>query len=431
MPDWTRRATLGAAAGAGLNAAAAQDAEDFAPLSRIQDTLAFLDSVNDLQSGGDGQNALAARLSSALSSAGFQVATQTVQTPYFTATKTELSWSGGAVDVIPQAIVRTTPNGGARGPLRLWRDASDTARMRGAIALVVLPSARHSQLMSAAIRPRLDAVLAAQPAAIVLLTDGPTGETIALNAPFDAPHGNVPIATLGPKPGAAAIAAAISGDEATLRIEGVGGRRESANIFGRLDRGEDVVVVSTPMSGWTRCVAERGPGIAAFEALARWAPAALPGKSLLFLATTAHEYDNAGGGAFLDSALAPPRQRTALWAHLGAGFASRDAHDFGGHLLAPLPSVDPQRFLFAAERFIPALSAIFAGAPGLERIYPLQPNLGGELGEVVRHGYANVFGLLSPHRYHHIAADRLDKTDARFVQDAALRVLAAITACLA
>ena len=98
--------------------------------------------------------------------------------------------------------------------------------------------------------------------------------------------------------------------------------------------------------------------------------------------------------------------------------SARDWHEFGTRL-APLPSVDPQRILMASPDLLPDLTTIFRGAPGLERPYPAQGGVAGELGNILAAGYPRVFGILGTHRYHHVDGD-----DARCVDAAQVRAVA-------
>lgn len=422
----TRRTILGAtpAAMAGLPA----HAQDNSAL--ISQCLALLDGQTHLRTGSAGDLGAADHVRATLGAAGFRISSQRIDAPAFEARRAALVWAEGEVAVEPQPIVRTTGAGGVRGALRLWRDASDTPMMADAIALVMLPNGRHSQLLSEPTRSILAQVAGAAPRGIVLVTNGPTGETILLNAPIDgAALPPIPIAVLGPKPGAAALGVARAGGEATLIIDGDVRSVRSPNIWGVIERDAPYVVVSTPRTAWTKAVAERGPGLAAFNALAAWAPEALPAHSLMFVSTTAHEYDNAGSHLFFERH-APPPDRVALWLHLGAGFAARDFHEIGRFALAPLPSPDPQRFLLGSDALVPMLRHAFAGQIGLEAAYPASAGAAGELSEVLARGYAPAFGLFAAHRYHHVAQDRLDKTDPVWIQAAIDALKTALTHAL-
>lgn len=431
---FSRRVVLGAAALATIGACARRDAssalktpaeetlDDDAPFSieAIKADLLALDAVEHLRSGDAGERAISARTAGRLAALGYDVAEQLFEVPYFTAKTSALRWEGGEAEVFAQHIVTPTGPAGVEAPLRLWRLGDDPARLAGAIALVLLPYARHSQLIAKPSRESLDAALAGKPAAVVLITNGPTGETIMLNAPYAAPYAPVPIAVLGPKPGAAAIEAARLSVAGRLILDGESGRRPSHNLIARRTGPGKSLVVSTPRTAWTPAVAERGPGFAAFLAIAAWATGALPGRDLIFVQTTAHEYDNAGGLHFLESDLAPKPEDVFLWLHLGAGFAGRAHHEFGEFAVNPLSSVDAQRFLIGSDDLIPLLAREFAGQPGLENPYPESRGAVGELAEVFAKGYKPAFGMLAAHLRHHLMSDRIAMTDPEWVRMAAI-----------
>src|SRR5205085_10030380 len=137
-----------------------------------------------------------------------------------------------------------------------------------------------------------------------------------------------------------------NGAAATLTVAGQGGMRPAWNLIARLDRkAARTLIFSTPRSGWFTCAAERGSGLAAWLALARWMAAERRGHNLEFLATSGHEYIYLGGEKYL-AERAPKPANTRLWTHIGASFAARDWHELAGGL-RPLPGVDPQRVLTA------------------------------------------------------------------------------------
>ncbi|MEZ5939469.1 MAG: hypothetical protein R3C52_14820 [Hyphomonadaceae bacterium] len=381
--------------------------------------LEFLDQGEFLQTGGLGDIATAQRTEARLVQAGFEISRQNFQAPGFDVQRAELEVNGEAIPVAPQAIVVPTGPDGIEAPMRIWRSDADTPAMKDAIAMVMLPSARHSRLLSPQIKPALDAALSAGPRAVVLITNGPSGETIYLNAPYAKSYADIPIATLGPKPGAAALAAAEQGATGKLVVDGKNQTRNSWNLIGRITGRGPAVVVSTPRTGWVRCVAERGPGFAAFMAMAAWAPKALPGNDLVFVSNCAHEYDNAGSRAFIEHA-APAPEHTHLWVHLGAGLASRALLDNGEVDAGDTPTADPLRYVVGTDDTLDVLREAFAGQPGLENPTSASQGAAGELGEIIEHGFPRTFGAFSGNPFHHTIADRIDKTDAGLTRQMAI-----------
>jgi hypothetical protein len=409
MPNATRREMLaGSGVAAILGMALGKGAE-----AMVSDQLATdLDRYIRFgvkAAGGPGDTACGAWLEEELKRAGFATVRQDFTAPWFEARRAELRAGTAGAPVVPQAIVTPTGPDGITAPLVSVDPASgDGAATSGAIVLIDLPYARWSSAHDAPIPAAVQRAFATGARAAVLVTNGPTGKAIALNGDGDRPMFDRPVAVLAPE----ALGRFRGAGEATLVIDGAGGRRPAFNLVGRIDRGNGRwLVTSTPRSGWTIAAGERGAGVAAWLALARWAPAALPDHSLAFLCTSGHEYENLGSAHAL-AAAAPPADRTAFWLHLGANVAARDWHDLGGGRLLPLPSADPQRFLLTSPNLIPSARDYFAGLPGLEMAYPTGRGAAGELTAILAAGYKRAAGIFGAHRVHHVAEDDARCVDA-------------------
>lgn len=390
----------------------------------VAEALEKLATFEDLRSGSPGDIACGEWLEGMLQQQGFAVRQQVFETPYFEPSTCLLRMGSVEVPVYPQGIVVPTGPQGVAGPLRIWRMGEDVVDPEGAIVLMALPFERHSQLANSALKAAIDPISKGGAAAVVLITTGPSGERIVLNADPNGPAYPQPFAVMGPKDAKPLLALARSGNTATLITDGAGGMRPAFNLIAEINRPGPRIVISTPRSGWGPCMAERGPGIAVLCALAQTLPRALPDHSWTFLVNSGHEYDNLGSHHVLADG-APSPANTKLWFHLGAGFAARDFHELGGQLY-PLRSADPQRFLVASETIIPTLRETFAGLPGLEVPYPAQMGAGGELGEILAAGYPKALGMLGAHRFHHAASDLADKTGPELI----LPVLAAVRSTL-
>jgi hypothetical protein len=352
-------------------------------------------------SGGPGDTAAGEWIEGELRAAGFDVVRQPFQAPYFDATTAILASGTAVSEVIPQAIV--VP-GTVTGPLVSVGTPCATQDLDGAVALVELPYQRWSTATAKPVRDTVAAALAAGATGAVIVTSGPTGEALALNAPADRPLFGRPAAILAPNDAKPFRLAAQTRAPATLTLAGRGGMRPAFNLAGKIERGAGSwVVVSTPRSGWFTCAGERGPGIAVWLSLARWAVKGLPAHNLLFTCNSGHEYENLGS-AHLIQEIAPRPAETALWLHLGANVAARDWHDFGSRL-EPLPSADPQRILVVSPGLLHAARSAFAGLPGLEAPYPSTEGGAGELSNILAAGYPRVAGIFGAHRYHHAKTD--------------------------
>ena len=301
------------------------------------------------------------------------------------------------------------------GPLvRVDAHGMTDAPLAGAIALIDLAYGRWSSTLAKPMRAPVDAAFAGGAKAAVIVTNGPTGQVIALNADGRAPMFAGPVGLLAPAGAAPFLDAAMRHQPARVALAGHGGRRAAFNVIGRLDRGKGRwIVVSTPRSGWFGCAGERGGGIAAWLDFARAAPALLPDHDLAFLCNSGHEYENLGAEEALKAA-APKPAETHFWLHLGANLAARDWHEglFG---LAPLAGSDSQRYLVVSPPLLPAARRLFAGLAGLESPYSSEKLSAGELTAIIAAGYPSVAGIFGVHRFHHVADD-----DARCVDAAAV-----------
>jgi hypothetical protein len=415
---------LGLAAGVPAGAAGAAGAGEAALL---QATLDRYVAFGSKASGGPGDEACGAWLEGELARAGYACRRQAFEIPFFEARQATLAAGEARAQVIPQAIVAPTGPQGLTAPLKL---ASQRGDLTGAIALVELPYGRWVALAQPPVTGALSEAVARGAAGVVLITNGPTGEAIALNvSPTRAPIPR-PVAVLAPKDAKPFLEAAQTGKTATLTLDGRGGRRSAYNLIGRLDRkAAKTVVVSTPRSGWFGCAAERGSGLAVWLWLAGRLAKTTRGVNLEFLATSGHEYEYFGGERYLAEA-APHPDATRLWVHIGASAAARDWHELGR--LLPLPSADSQRVLTATADILPSTRQAFQGVSGLEATYLADKVMaGGELTNVLNAGYRTAMGLYGIHRYFHTASDDLRCTSGELVWPVAAAFQAAIAKAVA
>jgi hypothetical protein len=269
----TRRTVL---AGAGLGLAGAADARpvtgaDPFSVEAIDDIYRRYAAFGDKSSGGQGDNDCGRWIEETLAKLGYRCQRQAIDVPYFKPAKVALAVGALRSALVPQAIVVQTQPAGLRAPLHLAGPSSQPTPP-GAIALVPLPPRRWSALKSPELMKLVQSRFAEGAAAVVLITNGPTGEALALNAPIDKPLFDKPIAVMAPREAQPFLVAAERKEVGVLTVVGEQGRRPAFNNIATLSRGQDrTLVVSTPRSGWFRAMGERGPGLAAWLGLARWA----------------------------------------------------------------------------------------------------------------------------------------------------------------
>lgn len=357
------------------------------------------------RAGGAGDMACGEWLAAELKTAGYAIERQSFSVPFFEPSRADFIVGDFKAPVYPQPIVIPTAQGGIAGPLvRVDAARRFAGSLDGAIALVDLDYARWSTMLAPGARGPIEAAFAAGAKAVVAITNGPTRKVIALNADGRRPMFRGPVALLAPENAAPFLAGALQRQEARLTIEGSGGQRQAFNFVGRIDRGKGRwLTVSTPRSGWFTCAAERGPGVAVWLNLARWAPKAFPDHDLAFVCNTGHEYEYLGAAEAM-KAIAPPPALTRFWLHLGANVAARDWQDRPGGAV-PLPNVDAQRVLSISPELLPLARAAFAGELGYEAPVSSKDLAAGEQEEVIKAGYAPAAGVFGTHRYHHVAED--------------------------
>jgi hypothetical protein len=359
-----------------------------------------------------GDLATAEWIAQRLKTSGYKVASHEFPAPFLVERSTTLSTEGMSLRLYPQTPAATTGSKGLTGRLALIRTQADAANTKGKIAFLVLNSARHAALGrgNGGIGGTIQAAATAGALGVVIVTTGPSGEAVLLNAPEDRVM-PVPVAVMAPKDSKPFQEAAAVGAEATFTLDGDATHRNSTNVIGRLERGRRWLVISTPRSGWFDCVGERGTGTAVFLELARWAVDRFPDHSIHLVNAGAHEYYFAGSHKVMD--LAPPAPSTDLWAHVGATVAARDA-DESGPALRLLDTADPQRSVMATTNLNAAVAEGFRGIRELERAQPVRADAG-ELSVFTDRGYSRCFAVLGLHRWLHTIKDTLECVDARLV----------------
>ena len=319
-----------------------------------------------------------------------------------------LSVAGSPVESFPLWWPRPT----GPEPLVASLAAIETGAGAGALAerigLVVLPPVGGAQIVAGNGVAEIVAEAAAQGArALVLVIRHRTGEIVALNAMAGLRPWPIPVLQVGQRDEAQLAAAAAAGESVSFLLDGaLDYRAEAFEVVGTAGSGEAQVVVSTPSSGWFRCAGERGPGIALWLALARWAAASPIPARFTFVASSGHELDSVGIRHFL-AYDAPPPAAVATWLHLGAGIATYD-YELGAdgprRLDRPFAG---RRLMTNQEELVAELREAFADLAGLEPI--LTPEPGGEMVAMADMGY-RVWGFAGGSVYHHIPSDLPERT---------------------
>jgi hypothetical protein len=239
--------------------------------------------------------------------------------------------------------------------------------------------------------------------AVIAVIHTYSGELLGRSAVYDGhneePWCSVPLVGVAGKHGEALLDAARRGAEASVLI--VGDDRPGVrplNVNGLIGEGDDLIIVTTPISALTLSGGERGPGVAIFLGLARWLGMRQPTTRYLFSGNTGHEERGSGAYALLDQV--PPPEQVRGWLHLGASISNRHAL-FADGLADDSPEWWERTLrrggtpnFACSEDLVPLLTETFADIPELT---PKAIRGGGELAEYLRRGY-RAFGFYGANR---------------------------------
>ena len=346
-----------------------------------------------------GDAACTAWLSSRLRSAGYSVDTPGVPFPLFTPARCIVQLDDQQIGAFPAWPVVPTAGTGLAARLA----SPDAIELGGKIAVLDPPFREGSSLVVPGFGDAIMRAAERGATAVALITNGPTGDIIALNAAPKRYRWTIPVVLVAGRDGSRILEAASKGAPGRIILTGSNNPRAVATNVVARRRGRGLsVVISTPKSGWFTCAGERGSGIALFlataEALARDTDA-----DLMVIATTGHEVDGLGGRELIQTHAPPPGQ-VRLWAHIGANVASNAVSMQGG--VTRLRSIHPRRGVLVNAPLMAAAAHAFAGQPGYEA--PVDVMSPRAIGEVILYrnaGYSPVIGLVGGHPLHHTPLD--------------------------
>ncbi len=312
------------------------------------------------------------------------------------------------LDVLPLWPVSPKVNPSQKGILVNGDKANDLSAVKGKLVLTTLPQAGGA--LNEAIEKHLDKFIQAGAKGILAITPSNTGEIVAHNTRESTQAWAIPVWQVASKDTAIFQSAITSSSAVTVTIEGKSKAIEARDIVGRFGNGKKYVVISTPISGWFTCGGERGPGLAAWLALAEWVsknPSQFADYTFVFTGNSGHELDNHGASVFAEKA-APKPEDTRLWIHLGAAIAAKAWKKENGQYILT-NEVDGNRTIYYDESVADAFEKSFAninarkgkGTTANKGI--VKP--GGEGSLYQAKGYKNLVSLAYGHRLHHVKTD--------------------------
>jgi hypothetical protein len=361
------------------------------------------------RSGTLGDNGTANWLAERLRSAGMDVHLQEWTFSQFHLDECAIEVGGTEISCFPFWLPRETGEDGVCAPVVRFHEGTDAKEVQGRIAYLESNTVggNHFKL---GVR---DDVLASGAVGTVYVVGSPTGELVAQNAvpPFTRQPLPIPAVIAAQRDEEVLRSAVADGEDVCLRVEGAWDHSATAfNVVGRLERGKRWIVVSTPISGWFECGGERGPGVALWLAIAKWAAMRSSDTSFLFVGTSGHELDNMGAHFFSDSESAPKPDQVMCWLHLGASIGTRQWEQADGGW-RPLPARSPGNLVGSPE-LLPILESAFEDVGALD---PRSGESKGELRVVFERGYRG-FGFFGGHPWFHTPRDVAGSTEAAFLE---------------
>ncbi len=207
----------------------------------------------------------------------------------------------------------------------------------------------------------------------------------------------IPVALVAPPALPPLTHASQSGLAASLMLTGTLTDTHAVNVVAHKPGCGRMLVISTPLTGWFTCGAERGPGIAI---LMRLAEALCKSKRhVLAIGTGSHEIGHLGMAHLLSTA-APDVDDVGFWLHLGASLAARKRDPVGK------PSMKNLVGTKTSEAWVrDALGAHVSTYVDGSMHTP------GESGQVIGAGFRRFAGMVGTFPGFHTSADRGEAID--------------------
>lgn len=163
------------------------------------------------------------------------------------------------------------------------------------------------------------------------------------------------------------------------------------NVIAKLDNNADEwVVVTTPLSGWFTCNAERGGGVGLFLELAKNVKTWDSSVNYLFVGNTGHELNFLG--AHESEVLIPEPEDVKVWFHCGSAIAAKE------------PIVKNFEFLGFSQDLATDVENAFKDVTSVTIQSDEEKLMQSELGSFISKGYS-AFGLFGANKDFHTEVD--------------------------
>ena len=348
------------------------------------------------RTGGDGETQTNNWIATELKIAGLEVSFQEFTTRQFFVRESKLLIGNTTIACFPYWFPCASVSGRVNGKLTAY-GAQETP-YKDKIVVYRNTSSLRSRRESESLINNLSGTGAL---AVILISNTPSGEIALINSPHDALPWPIPVVFVGKKDEITLQMALDQQNEITLLFNGeYRNNTRTNNIFGRWGGNDDIIVVSTPKSGWFNCGGERGSGVALALGIARWIGERKTSIAYWLDFNTGHELNYLGTRHFL-SEKAPRPEKVKAWVHLGANIAT---WDFKNTPQGILRHANPARYPVVCSNndFLSVAKQAIIDIP---RVKPYVGEGIGEFGPVIREGYRG-FGIYGgDYFYFHTPAD--------------------------
>jgi len=374
------------------------------------DVLKFAE-FGEHQTGFKGDVATSKWIADELKKAGLKTELKSWKLQQFFLESCELKVEGKLIESFPGWYPNTQP---VKGKLALF-DPSNTDNLKGHIAFAGL---KYGAVSNTGMIKLVEQVREAGAIGIIVACKnfGDSNMLVAANAEQ---KGQGPEYYQSPLPLPTVIVAgsdepqmtdaASAGKEASIKITGLSKKNITAyNVVGTLKRGDQWIIITTPSAGWFQCSGERGPGVALFLGLARWAAQSDSKYSYIFIANSGHEMAYMGAHYAPDEYLPENKifkESVACWFHLGAAIACR-AWKKTGIIYDPLKEPNKVYYLAAVPGLLDSVKAAFGEVKGLTIG---SGTYAGELLNIVKGGF-KACGFFGSNYFFHTRQDNENET---------------------
>jgi hypothetical protein len=310
----------------------------------------------------------------------------------------QLVVGGSKVDVFPQWLPPTSAlNRTIEAPLLPLSAPAGAASIR--IVTKPVPSGSWGTAHDALVRE----AVSKGALGLIMAADVKSGDVYAFNQHTMQPL-PIPVGLVAQRDLPALILAAeasnnnTSNTNAQMTLRGDLTDSQSLNIAARKAGKGRMLVISTPLTGWFSCGAERGAGVAVTLRMA--ALLAKTERPVLVLGTGCHEIGHLGMEHALKSG-APKPEEVAFWFHFGASLGATKLDAQYGVTSPQFVVGTPTSEAWIRPAMLPAMRAYANG----------NANTPGEAGQVLGAGHLRFAGMIGTFPGFHTPADRGEAID--------------------